>query len=751
MAIYTLQPGIATQIVYAAASQRTPPITEYVIANLDQESNVYIGSADAAAQQPDLTADMSRDLLAPLQSVTVRATLDWWALNISDDPIQVDVIPEGISESASPIGTALAFLAAGIPEFIAQAITQSGISLVSAPTLLYGAPGGGGGGGTGGAQFIGARVDPKGYNPPPPAPPVYADNDFIDPGDFYDNVVGRTIAPQGNKWYWNEGQLETTLAQLTADWGGLVLWLQNTEVANPRLIASIKPDRTGVVPGGTLNAHGTSQAALLASMLGMLKANFANVTFIVTLWQEPQGNNNGVQFFPFTYTDGSGQHTITYVDYVKAYGPTVTAAAMGGFAYDPLASPQQYTRAFDTSFFTGTNVEGYTHYYVDYYATAYKGKVRLNAANGLGGPAGGFLSQAVANGLIFGIAEYGDSATGTSTDDPTFHAYISHIISVMSGLAAAQQGGDITWFSGVKFQGDNVILANGQNSFGVNLAGTPALPGITAVYDALSNNNSGPSSGTVTVPAGGSLNLTPIKPTPGGGYAVAGGLSYDISIIGTAGAGSTIPFVTFQLLWKNVDITGSKVIHEERWQVPLGASTSSGTIIFGRGPMHGQFLNIKVVNQDTVACTLVVQLNQTGRPVSEHDWEWDSIASVNVPGFTLPGSTAAYSNDLGDINGVSVPANGSISQLLSLYAGQVDCFFSTNAGPGLMTATLNPQPAAVFGSNAIVNQPISSSGTSPGPFDQVKIFPRGPVLVTYTNTDAAAHNVFGRFVALDRG
>jgi hypothetical protein len=121
-----------------------------------------------------------------------------------------------------------------------------------------------------------------------------------------------------------------------------------------------------------------------------------------------------------------------------------------------------------------------------------------------------------------------------------------------------------------------------------------------------------------------------------------------------------------------------------------------------------------------------------------------------VPGFTLAGGTA-YALDLGDVNGATVPASSSISRLLSMYAGDVDCFFSTNAGPGLITVTLNPQPVSEFSANAILNEPLSASGTSPGPFTQVKQFPRTPILVTFANTDTAAHQVFARIIALDRG
>lgn len=735
----------------AAAGANQAPAIPTLLFNTDPANPIQIGPVGVQF------GSNSGYVLQPLGSVVADGQSDEYAVCGPGLTAGLSVAPGYSGATVSPSQLVQVAGLSTLAVQIAQQILKTGVSLVPAPELLYGGgSGSGGGGGTAGFNFIGARVDPRGYNPPT-GPPVYAVNDYVGPSQFYDSVVGRVVAQQGTKWYWNEGQLETTLAALTADWPGLITWMQQTAVPNLRVIISVRPDRTGVTASGTLNAHGTSQAAALASMLSVLTTNFPNVTFIGVPWQEPQGQTNaGANFFPFTYTSGGSQVTITYDNYVQAYGPTILAG-VGSLCYDCEFTPEQAARCFQAQFFNPARP--WTHFYCDYYAASYKNGVRLNAPYQGAGPAGGLVSLATSNNLIFGIAEYGDSASGTSTTQAIYSAYIDHIIAVVGGITnVPSQGGDVTWFSGTAYQGNNVIQSNGFSIPGVDLAGTASGDdGITDLYDALSNatgtgGTGGGGSGVVTVPAGGSLNLAPINPSPGGGYALANGLSYDISIVGTAGAGSTIPFYTVQMLWKNADIAASKIIHEERWNLPLGVSTSTGTTGVGRGPMHGQFLNIKLINQDTVPCQLVFNLNSTGRPVSEHDWQWDAIASNNVPTFTLPGTNEAYSNSLGNMQAISCPAGGSVSRLLSLYAGAVYCRLGTAAAAAVITVTLTPQPPAVFGTASMLNELLSGTGASgPGDLSRIVYFPRAPVLVTFSNSDAAAHNVFARFIPLDRG
>jgi hypothetical protein len=723
--------------------------TGVFLQNLDPTDNLFIGygsgitAANTVELQPGSSTVMSS--FQPLYAYTDSPNPPINLL-VSAGTSQFNIGPAQIAEIIDLTGLATA---------TALAILQTGISLVAEPVLLYGSGAGtGGGGGSAGTNIFGSHVDPGGYGS------QFTASDWIGAANFWNGVVGAPIATQQIRWYYSEGQYDLTLSALTANAPGLVGWINGTPVTGPTVIISYRPKRVGVIPGGTLNSTGTTEAGHLATALAMLKASFPGVNFLVCLWHEPQGHDNSQNnFFPYTYTDGTGVHTITYVDYIKAYGPTVTAAAMFGFAYICLPSAEQVGRCFASNFWTNTNAENYTHCCADYYGgDAYKSGVRLNSGSwGLTGNTTGILGPAVTNGLILGLTEWSNSASGGSgVPQVTYSAYVDHIIAVFSSLAVAQQGGPINWYQGGNPGGPNIVLANGSNTAGVTLVGNASNDGILAAFNALSVQPvaGGGGSGSFTIPGGGTVTPAPILPSPGGGYALANGLSYDISIIGVAGAASTIPFVTAQMKWKNNDVTASKSIHEERWTFPLGQNGSAGTIITGRGPMHGKFLAIHFVNRDTDTATIVFNLNQTGRPISEHDWQWDAINSVNVPTFTLPGGSP-YANSLGQSSSITIPAAvgvnpGQASIILSLFAGDVDCRIGSGAPAGDVSAKLTALPSSVFGTAPLFNEVISN--TAGQDFSIIKTFPRTPLLLTLSNSDTGGtHTANASFIALDRG
>jgi hypothetical protein len=135
--LYTVKAGETKQIVYSASRQNKRPVTSYLVANLDTVNQLYIGHADEDRQVPDLAADLTRSIIAPLQAISVASAHDWFAFNpasgspaqdvyqskytatygITGPPgpsVQVDVIPNGTYWAPSPAQVAQQLNALGL-------------------------------------------------------------------------------------------------------------------------------------------------------------------------------------------------------------------------------------------------------------------------------------------------------------------------------------------------------------------------------------------------------------------------------------------------------------------------------------------------------------------------------------------------------------------------------------------------------------------------------------------------------------
>ena len=243
-----------------------------------------------------------------------------------------------------------------------------------------------------------------------------------------------------------------------------------------------------------------------------------------------------------------------------------------------------------------------------------------------------------------------------------------------------------------------------------------------------------------TIAPGATETFTPLLPSPVAGYADAQAISYDIQLTANAGTGSTIPFAKVIVNWFDSDSTTARVIDSQHWFIPMGTNGNSGTIINGKGPQIGQFLQIQVQNLDTVACTVDIVSNSTGREESQHDWQWDAFSSPAVPTFTLTPGNAGFSNTLGAFQGVSVPAGSNTKQFLcGMRAGQAYVRFGAATSNPFITVSIQPVPLSNF-SNAVLLDEVLNGNSD---FTGEVIMPRAPILVSFSNSDTVAHNVAG--------
>lgn len=137
--LITLNPGETRQITWAASQAHTPPVQEYLIANLDLTQTVYIAPADAGRQVPDLSTDIARSQLVALQGIHVSARQDWFAYNPPNDVysdiysdlyggtvITLDVVADSTYWAPSPAQAAQQIQALGLmTEATGQAIQTS--------------------------------------------------------------------------------------------------------------------------------------------------------------------------------------------------------------------------------------------------------------------------------------------------------------------------------------------------------------------------------------------------------------------------------------------------------------------------------------------------------------------------------------------------------------------------------------------------------------------------------------------------
>src|SRR5262249_48961221 len=154
------------------------------------------------------------------------------------------------------------------------------------------------------------------------------------------------------------------------------------------------------------------------------------------------------------------------------------------------------------------------------------------------------------------------------------------------------------------------------------------------------------------------------------GYAVANGLSYDITVNLTASTSSTVPFAVVTLSWFNQDSVTAQPVSVQSWTLPAGTTGTAGTITVGAGPQRRQLLQVQIHNLDTVQMSVAIQLNSTARPVQEDNWTWDVGNSPTIPTYLLS-NPPPFSNTLCLQSQSSVPAGQTFKRLCSLFAGEV--------------------------------------------------------------------------------
>lgn len=216
------------------------------------------------------------------------------------------------------------------------------------------------------------------------------------------------------------------------------------------------------------------------------------------------------------------------------------------------------------------------------------------------------------------------------------------------------------------------VPGQASTAFDIAATGTPLLHGVNQVLSLPSTNISGGASGSVPV--------TFSKP----GYTIV------VSATFTGAPGAT-PFATIEMVWTD---GGGVILAQENWSIPI---TNSGNInhTFGKGPVKSGNLTFRFVNGSAAQCAFTATIYETTHHVSRDDWRSEAPQFVN--GFSAPTQFNPFGLMLGEVVQNGFAANGVISNLMPLYAGQVYVNISQSVSQAF-SLTVNAQDPIMINS-----------------------------------------------------
>ena len=712
--------------------------------NTDTQAEMYLSQSASAA-----AGDQNSIPVDPLGFIALPGNVTWYVVSDGEPTGPLIVAPGATVFSAGPAAIAEAMIEVGVADAIAAAIAQQGISINSPPALLYSVsavPPSVSGGLVGGS-IPSNSYQATCYNSDIPGQFDVGDQRFI-------TAVGRSSST-GNltvtKKFWN-----------VSEWGTQVTRNNMASYAakGTKVIVCLQPVITFGLPAGSdftlvgttaqKNAAIADKASLAAMLAGgpnsLGALGFTATTAQIVLWQEPGNTSKGV-----SPTD--------YGNMLKTYGPTVNASIY------PLFINVNYTgqihRATDYANAAfgrhGNPATGVTYagLAMDWYTNSWHQGLLLTSTDANNES---ILQIAHIVNVPFALNEVGCKVGSGVTaqdcrnymaDDP-----VNSVLAVMQGeLQANRQIGDVIYF-------DGLCTADGTGDIASPIGQDPTIvPDFREGYfqrwfDTLQSIPEVP----FTINPTTTVTVAPVTPSPIGGLAQSDMLSYEIAIELTAGIGSTNPWVAVTLLWFDFDQVprNQNPIAKEVWHLPMGTNgdPNGPLVVYGGGRMHGAFLQVKINNQDSVACTVNgLQLAGVGRIGARSSWFWNTNTNTSpaVPTFTNAQSSD-QSMQIGRQYNINIPAGTSKTFLNGLFCGEaIFRAHVTGASTNGVNFELQPVPTGVFGVGTdIFHQIIGAAGNIEIPPTLIAL-PRTPTIMVITNNDAAAVTAEYLLTAIETG
>lgn len=314
------------------------------------------------------------------------------------------------------------------------------------------------------------------------------------------------------------------------------------------------------------------------------------------------------------------------------------------------------------------------------------------------------------------------------------------------GLFAAQNavgGGAFTYPNiTVLLPGQAFTFTDGIELYGLAVTGTPTVSiaeGTTSTAGALS--------GTSMVSASSLLNPTTIYHVSAAGNTLISPMllnqnGYELQLKINVNPSSTVPFLDMFIMWS--DSVSNQVVAEEEWVLAAGP-TGSGNVYSIKGPTKGDTISFNLVNLDP---TFIINAQLT-LLINSRQWLRDRIYTLSYtapPGFAIA-NTRGFTDVIASVDNLTVHP-GTKQILFPPYAGDVwlwvDQQGNTSANANFF---LQVAPTSVFGTAAFFGaNPSSGPPTGSG---AVTRFPRGHVLMTYTNGGSVDSTVNCKVIALD--
>jgi hypothetical protein len=687
------------------------PNQTILIVNQDASANITVGDAAVVA------GDTSAQTIPPEGAISVPATQAWYAISDIDDGATIQVTLGGTDWTPGAAGIANAMIAAGIPTLIAQELSASGVSLLAQPLQMFNV-GGVTQPGSGATSLVGWTIPNQAYKT----------------GCYYQNEANReagdaafqSLVQRGNsigkdpivKVFWNQGDYHTSnnfnnLANYAADGTFVILciWPNFTTVGG-----------VTTVPASEITAISNWLTAITA--LGITGANS-----LVVLIQEPEVFVNHV----VKATTAQYQAVLTQVT------PTLTAAGYGMVpdigSGGGIATAQSYANA---AFASGQPIAMLAS---DFYYPQFniQGGTQILTA---------MATIADAHAVPYGLFEFGIAPDNFPSNPNASAQYFGAITSFFQTRQQNNKpNGHFIWYDG-----QCSATGAGDLTAPILTAGDPRIALYQHMFDTLTSVSSS-GTGGLTINATSTKTLTPVNPSPIGGLAPIEEMSYEIALGLIAGVGSTNPFCQVIVSWYEFDqlVRNQTIVDSVRFFIPMGTNGDANgpLIVHGKGRQRGSFVQVKVNNFDSVACTLqFLQMMDTSRPGTRDAWIWNSNTgnSPAVPGFTLA-NAAPDSLEVGRVTSSTIAhGGGSKSWLCGLFTGRVGYKISVPTGSTTndVVFQIAPQPTNIYtGSPTYLQETLGNAGNTNQRGEL--LFSRGPVLVTITNNEAA-NDVTASFV-----
>jgi hypothetical protein len=188
------------------------------------------------------------------------------------------------------------------------------------------------------------------------------------------------------------------------------------------------------------------------------------------------------------------------------------------------------------------------------------------------------------------------------------------------------------------------------------------------------------------------------------------------------------------------------VVAEEEWVLGAAAPFGSPNVYSIKGPTKGDQVTLNFINLDpgfSIQTTFTMLVNS-------RNLNRDKIYTLSYaapPGFIGP-NVPGFTDVIASVDGANINAGNTITRLFPPYAGDVwfwmdqqgntaaNCFFTLQVAPTSFFGT-----AAFFGASQ-AGGPATGTGS-------VIRFPRGHVLMTYTNNGVSPSTIDCKVIALD--